>query len=390
MNHPGAINSFRWQLAGLLLALLALSACNMPRRGRASDPEALYTQAAQTLVARLTLVSTPASTSQALTLAPPTPLLTPPTLTLIPTYTPGPTATPQPTSTAVPCDIARFVRDVTIPDNTQLKPGEGFVKTWRLRNAGSCTWTTGYALAFAGGEIMGAPAAVALPRNVAPGEEVDVSVTLTAPTRDGTFRGNYLLRNASNVLFGLGSGNKPFWVQVRVNQPGALGFDFLAQAQYAEWVSAVGSAPGATLAFGGSDDDPNGVARIRDRVRLETGLTSGKILLTFPRHDADGVISGLFPAYTVQNGDRLRGTLGFLTPGTSCHDGKVRFQINYLDGSELKMLKQWSKSCSGDLTSVDLDLSSLAGKSLRFALVVIADGSFEDDWAVWNSLRIER
>jgi hypothetical protein len=376
--------------SALLAAALLLGACNMPRRGQTPvSRDALYTQAALTVIAQTTLVAQPPATQAGPALAP-TAILPPGTLTPIPTYTPGPTSPPAATATPVPCDRARFVRDVTIPDDTQLRPGEAFVKTWRIRNAGSCTWNTAYALVFAGGEIMGAPASLPLPRNVAPGEEIDLSVNLVAPTSAGAYRGNYMLRNASNSPFGLGDGSKPFWVQVRVVTPKQVAFDFLAQAQYAEWVSAVRDNPGAALPFGGADDDPNGAAKIKDRIRLETGLTSGRILLTFPRHDPEGVLSGLFPSYTVQSGDRLRGTLGFWTPGSSCHNGKVIFQINYLEGSELKMLQQWPKTCSGDLTSIDLNLSSLVGKSVRFALVVIADGAFQDDWAVWNSLRIDR
>jgi hypothetical protein len=378
-----------WFLIWLAAALL-LSACNMPRRGQTPvSRDALYTQAALTVIAQTTLVAQPPATQPGATLLP-TLILPPGTLTPIPTYTPAPTSRPSATTTPQPCERVRFVKDVTIPDDTQLRPGETFVKTWRIRNAGTCIWTTAYQLMFAGGEVMGSPSSIALSRNVGPGEEIDLSVNLVAPSGEGTYRGNYMLRNASNIPFGLGDGSKPFWVQIRVAQPKQVAFDFLAQAQYAEWVSAVRDNPGAALAFGGADDDPNGVAKIKDRIRLETGLTSGRILLTFPRHDPEGVLSGLYPAYTVQSGDRLRGTLGFWTPGSSCHNGKVIFQINYLEGSELKMLQQWPKTCSGDLTSIDLNLSSLVGKSVRFAVVVIADGAYQDDWAVWNSLRIDR
>jgi len=38
---------------------------------------------------------------------------------------------------------------------------------------------------------------------------------------------------------------------------------------------------------------------------------------------------------------------------------------------------------------VEVDLSDLKGKTLQFILVVKADGSSSDDWAIWNSPRIE-
>ncbi|MDX1438190.1 MAG: NBR1-Ig-like domain-containing protein, partial [Anaerolineales bacterium] len=39
---------------------------------------------------------------------------------------------------------AAYYGDVTIPDNTVMEPGEQFVKTWRIRNEGTCSWGPGY------------------------------------------------------------------------------------------------------------------------------------------------------------------------------------------------------------------------------------------------------
>ncbi|MCB0026568.1 MAG: hypothetical protein KDE28_01590, partial [Anaerolineales bacterium] len=57
--------------------------------------------------------------------------------------TPTPTVPASPTATAIPptptCTYAMsFVADVTIPDDTIVLPGLGFVKTWRIRNSGNC------------------------------------------------------------------------------------------------------------------------------------------------------------------------------------------------------------------------------------------------------------
>ena len=64
-----------------------------------------------------------------------------PTITLTPTETPfGATyQTPNPAGNL--CNKAEFVEDVTIPDNTRIPPATYFTKTWRIRNAGYCTWT---------------------------------------------------------------------------------------------------------------------------------------------------------------------------------------------------------------------------------------------------------
>jgi len=131
---------------------------------------------------------------------------------------------PLPTPTSIPptpvansfCDWATFISDVTIPDGTVIKSGTTLVKTWRLKNRGNCTWSPEYALVFSSGAQMGGTVAVKLPGYVAPGDTVDVSVALTAPAVPGSYRGYWMLRNASGVLFGYGeSANKAFYVDIR-------------------------------------------------------------------------------------------------------------------------------------------------------------------------------
>jgi hypothetical protein len=142
------------------------------------------------------------------------------------TATPIPaTSTPiQPTNTAVPtaiayCDWVAFVKDVTIPDGTQLSTGEAFTKTWRLQNRGTCTWTPDYMLVYTSGDQMGPTTAVRLPGNVPPGGTVDVSVTLTAPAVNGYQRSYWMLRNPSGALFGSGSkANEAFYVEIKVKK----------------------------------------------------------------------------------------------------------------------------------------------------------------------------
>lgn len=64
---------------------------------------------------------------------------------------------------------------------------------------------------------MGSTTAVRLPGNVAPGQTVDVSVTLTAPVVNGYQRSYWMLRNPSGALFGSGSkANEAFYVEIKV------------------------------------------------------------------------------------------------------------------------------------------------------------------------------
>ncbi len=151
----------------------------------------------------------------ALTQNAPTQTPVPATATAVPA-----TNTPVPTNTAVSyCDWVAFVKDVTIPDGTQLYTGQAFTKTWRLQNRGTCTWTSDYMLVFAGGDQMGDTIAVRLPGNVAPGQTVDVSITLVAPNARGHYVGYWMLRNPSGALFGFGEkAEKAFYVDIKTRE----------------------------------------------------------------------------------------------------------------------------------------------------------------------------
>ena len=135
--------------------------------------------------------------------------------------TPLPTSTPLPTATSIPCDRASFVTDVTVPDGSDYSPGDVFTKTWRLKNAGSCTWTSGYDLVFDHGDQMGAPAVSQLTSGtVGANQTLDVSVQLTAPGSEGGYQGYFKLRNPSGVVFGIGpTANVAFWVEIEVLGP---------------------------------------------------------------------------------------------------------------------------------------------------------------------------
>jgi hypothetical protein len=197
---------------GITLALsFALGACNFPGFQATEPPgDVMATAAAQTVAAELTQVAGVPTTE-----SPPTDTPEPQAETPVPTDTqPAATAT----SGASGCtDKATFVTDVTIPDNTNMDPGESFTKTWRLKNVGTCTWTADYDLVFDSGNAMGGSASVGLGTSVPPNGTVDVSIGLTAPSSNGTFRGNFKLRNEKGIVFGIGTNaDVAFWVQIVV------------------------------------------------------------------------------------------------------------------------------------------------------------------------------
>lgn len=104
--------------------------------------------------------------------------------------------------------------DVNVPDNTVMSPGQDFIKTWKVKNIGACTWGAGYGMVFSYGEKMsGTPQP--LPSAVAPGQEVEVSVQFKAPNLAGTYTGYWTLQNAKGIAF-QGNDNKVLYVQIVV------------------------------------------------------------------------------------------------------------------------------------------------------------------------------
>jgi hypothetical protein len=164
------------------------------------DVDAIHTFAAETVVAEFTQTARaipPTSVATATEAITDTPLATvPPTETAVPTNNPF-----ESTPTEITCDEAKWVADVTVPDGTEMTPGQDFVKTWKIRNTGSCTWGTGYTLIHGYDERLEG-VAEPLTTAVAPGEEIEVSVRFRAPTGVGEHRSYWRMQNASGSAFG--------------------------------------------------------------------------------------------------------------------------------------------------------------------------------------------
>lgn len=145
------------------------------------------------------------------TLAPTKAGYVPPTFT----ETPAITQTPTFAVTIDPnCqDTAVLVRDVTVPDGTQMKPGEKFTKTWEFINSGDCPWY-GYTIKFAAGDQMNAPLSAPIPDTLIK-KSVQISVDLTAPTTNGSFTGYFTLNNPTGKDVPIGI-EKTFWVKITV------------------------------------------------------------------------------------------------------------------------------------------------------------------------------
>ena len=215
--------SLRQAVFLLLTSALVLTACNMGATPAPTvDVNAINTAAVatamgqlsaqftQTALAAPTATTTPTNTALALSTSGALPTVSfnsTPVSSPIAGFTPlaSPAASGPTASLGDSCNNDVFEADVTIPDGSILKPGEDFVKTWAVRNTGTCTWDEGYVLVFIGGDRAIDPVNFEFKNSgdfVAAGESVNLSVPLTAPLTPGNYQGTWRMQSDSGYYFG--------------------------------------------------------------------------------------------------------------------------------------------------------------------------------------------
>jgi hypothetical protein len=199
------------------LMVLALIGCGTTDTSSLDQNALVATAVKQTDDAQMQLTSVAKALATEEPTATPEPTQIP--ATAEPTASPQPTVIPPTATPSSPCLEMQFVTDVTIPDDTWVDPGDPFTKTWRIKNTGSCTWDSSYKVEFDYGAQMGAPASVSVPEKVNPGEDVDITVELEAPTDPGTYTGYFWIKSGTGISFGT------FFVQVFVPIPELADFD---------------------------------------------------------------------------------------------------------------------------------------------------------------------
>jgi hypothetical protein len=304
-----------------------------------------------------TLTQTPTETA--------TPTSTVPTITL-PTLI-VPTVTPVP----LPCDRAQLIRDVSVQDNSPFLPGETFVKTWRIKNVGSCTWTNSYRLIFVSGDAMGAKQEISLPQSVAPNQSIDLSVMMRAPNKLGNYRGDWMLENANGKRFGVGkNGDLTFWVAVRVMNflNPKLVYDFAANSCRADWYSNVGELP-----CPGTSSAIEGFIYLSDYPNLENRQENEWTILAHPYNGSKGWISGIYPEFVIQQNQHFIAWVGCMDDSKGCNV-IFRLDMKNLKNGNIKNLGIWYEVFDGNVTKIDLDLSSHAEKHVQFILTVQVNG----------------
>jgi hypothetical protein len=280
------------------------------------------------------------------------------------------------------------VKDVNVPDGETFAPNVKFPKTWEFINKGTCTWTTGFSLVFSSGDSMRGPAeGVPFPKEVKPGQSVDITINLFAPADTGSYTGYYQLRDASGKTFGVGSaGTGKFYVKINVAVASLTDLHLVTQLCSAVWKSQAGTVTCPSSAY----DFVNGSVTTVAKPKLEGGYTDDETAIVMvPNNGQGGMIVGRFPGTVIKSGDHFKTLLGLMDGYTK---GDVIFLLYYsADGGADQNLGTWSKTYTSKFVTVDIDLSSLAGKNVQLVLKVLNNNDkSEGDVAFWLNPQIVR
>jgi len=278
--------------------------------------------------------------------------------------------TPTKTQTPNPCNAAQFIKDVTVRDGTTFKAGERFTKTWRIKNIGTCTWDKNYDLVFASGNAMNGPVSQDLSKSVSPGQTIDISVDLRAPFSPGQYKGYWMLRDTSSRVFGTGArGDDAFWVSIKVTPfksddvpDDMYPFDFTAQICDANWKSGSGE---VTLPCDKTATEYDSWAVVLMHPQFETGRIENESTIWVHPDSKSGWLEGRYPSYTVRDGDRFKAWIGCLEGNDKCD---LIFSLDYRFDGKTYNLGSWREIYDGKIRRLDIDLSKLKGKTVRFIL----------------------
>jgi len=302
-----------------------------------------------------------------------------PTSTSLPLNTPVPTKKPAPTATktAVVCNWAGIVKDLTVADGAIFPASSQFTKVWRLKNIGTCTWTTNYKLIFEDGKKMSG-GTIALANKVAPGETIDIALPLKAPAEKGTYKGYWILTDANGKKFGIGSkANNPLLVHIQVAvDTTSFSYDFATNFSNATWKT-----DKSTLYPNGAPQGYKNYVQYTNLFRMETGKLEDEPAIIVNVASGERV-RGIYPSYQVKAGDRFVSAIGCMYDNKDC---KMKMVLSYqIKGSDVRVvLGEWMETQDGKVTLVNIELSSIVGEEVIFTLDMEAKSSAETNQVFW-------
>ncbi len=294
-----------------------------------------------------------------------------------------------------------------------MNAGDQLVKTWQIRNAGTCTWTPLYNLVLVDGEAMGASAYMIFDQNVPPGAMANISIAITIPNRIGSLQTFWQIEAENGERFGVGvDGTSPLWVKVNIEPspsaftpepattpPTGLPTAVIAPSPesgefvldlYSQYCDAAWFADELPIPCQGVESGQQTAAIFQQAQAFsETNQMAGQVLIVqLPLSDTETRISAIFPEVLIQNGDRLILGTGCAQDAFKC---SVLFSIFYMDSTgQQNPIWTIGEFHDGQLSDHTIDLSHLSGTPVRLRLEVSSLGPSDDDIAMWIAPRIIR
>jgi hypothetical protein len=161
-----------------------------------------------------------------------------------------------------------------------------------------------------------------------------------------------------------------------------VAYDFIEQATSAAWTN------GAFTNLGFGIEQNDGFAIYRLNQKLDDGSVYARVLETHPQWVNNGSIQGTYPTMIVPAGAKFSAKVGFLYGATGT-DG-VLFRLTWRESGSPVTVSLGGKHVTygGAIDTIDVDLSSYAGKTGQFGLKVEAGPSSGQDWAAWAEAKI--
>jgi hypothetical protein len=349
-------------LFAVSLLLLALTGCNLPQQATPTSELAGVVASTQTAI----------SVSQFLT-ATSLPAVLPATSTLAETQqmpstaeTEAPiqlTALGPPTSSVVQptaqpnCTHAAKFQGETIPDGSAFTTGQEFMKTWTLRNVGTCTWSPETALVYVRGDQMNGTSPSPIGQSVPPNSTIQIFLPQKAPAAAGQYQGYWKLRSPSGQEFGLGANaDVAFWVKIQA-VPGSgsptTGAPFGGPQNLGAPSRVIGFDDGKSPWYLGSDEDMD--YDIKNNALL---ITAGKPTGDRWRVAQPGILDDFFVQASFKTGPVCSGKDGYGLllrapdkPSGIINSGYVfsfacdgRYRVYRIDNGSFNGLQNWTPS----------------------------------------------
>ncbi len=143
-----------------------------------------------------------------------------------------------------------------------------------------------------------------------------------------------------------------------MNPEGDYEYDFALNFCAATWRS-----DDMRLPCPGYTTSNEGFVQLLQDPKLESRNENELAIWVHPNEEKSGWLEGTYPFMQIEDGDHFKAWVGCLKGYDKC---SLKFYLDYEgENGKVRRLGEWIEEYDGDVTMIDLDLSGLAGKTIR-------------------------